>query len=159
MSLGVNKAIILGNCGAAPELRYTNSGVAVCNFNLATSDRWTDGEGNKQESTEWHSIVCWKRLAEVASEYIKKGTQVYVEGKITTKSWEDKDGVKRYKTEIIANNCQILSSASGNRGQSEEEKAAQDQQAPGSSQDPPAETPVDSAASPDNAGSENDLPF
>jgi len=155
MSLGVNKAIILGNCGADPELRYTNSGVAVCNFNLATSDRWKDNDGNKQESTEWHSIVCWKRLAEVVAEYVKKGTQVYIEGKITTKSWEDKDGVKRYKTEIIANNLQILGNASGNRGQSDEEKAAQDQSAPADFT--PAETPKEESTG--DTGSENDLPF
>jgi single-strand DNA-binding protein len=147
MSLGVNKAIILGNCGADPELRYTNSGVAVCNFNLATSDRWTDNDGNKQESTEWHSIVCWKRLAEIVAEYVKKGTQVYVEGKITTTSWEDKEGVKRYKVEIVANNCQILGSSS-NRGQSSEERAAQDASAPPA--DDPVETPEDD---------DNDLPF
>lgn len=148
MSLGVNKAIILGNCGADPELRYTNSGVAVCNINLATSDRWTDGEGNKQESTEWHSIVFWKKLAEIVAEYVKKGTQVYIEGKITTKSWEDKEGVKRYKTEIIANNCQILGSPGGNHGQSNEEKAAQDAGAP----------PADPVAD-DSTDDDNDLPF
>ena len=152
MSLGVNKAIILGNCGADPELRYTNSGVAVCNFNLATSDKWTDNDGNKQESTEWHSIVCWKRLAEIVSEYVKKGTQVYIEGKITTKSWEDKEGIKRYKTEIVANNCQILSGSS-NRGQSSEERAAQDESAPPS--DSPSD-PVDTSA---DTASDNDLPF
>ena len=93
---GVNKVILVGNLGSDPELRYTPSGVAVANFSIATSDRWTDKEGKPQERTEWHRIVAWRKLAEIAGEYLKKGKQVYVEGKLQTRSWEDKEGAKGY---------------------------------------------------------------
>lgn len=105
----VNKVIILGNLGRDPELKYMPSGDAVCNFSIATTDTWKDRDGNQQEKTEWHNIVAFKRLAEICGEYLKKGKQVYIEGKLQTRSWEDKDGVKKYTTEIVANQMQMLS--------------------------------------------------
>ncbi len=108
---GVNKAIVLGNLGRDPEMRYTPAGVPVATFSVATSDEWKDKEsGQKQERTEWHRIVAWRGLAEVCGKYLRKGSQVYVEGKIQTRSWEDRDGVKRYTTEIMAQTMQMLGS-------------------------------------------------
>ena len=113
---GVNKAILLGNLGKDPEIRYTPSGTAVANFNIATSESYKDKEGNKQEKTEWHKIVTFGKLAEICGEYLKKGKQVYLEGRIQTKQWEDKEGNKRYTTEIICNQLQML----GGKGESQE---------------------------------------
>lgn len=108
---GVNKAIIVGNLGRDPEIRYTPSGVPVASFSVATSDEWKDKDtGAKQERTEWHRIVAWRGLAEVCGKYLRKGSQVYIEGKIQTRTWEDKDGVQRYTTEIMAQNMQMLGS-------------------------------------------------
>ena len=103
----VNKAILIGRLGADPELKYTPSGAAVVNFNIATDETWTDASGVKQERTEWHRIVAWRKLAEICGEYLKKGSRVYIEGKLQTRSWEQ-DGVKRYTTEIVARNMQML---------------------------------------------------
>lgn len=116
----VNKVILVGNLGADPEVRYTPSGTKVTNFRIATSDRWTDKEGNRQERTEWHSIVTFGRLADICGEYLAKGRQVYVEGRIQTRSWEDRDGQKRYATEIVATDMKML----GSRGPSKVEGAA-----------------------------------
>ena len=104
----VNKAILIGRLGADPELRYTPSGAAVVNFNIATDESWTDASGVKQERTEWHRIVAWRKLAEICGEYLKKGSRVYIEGQLQTRSWEGQDGVKRYTTEIVARNMQML---------------------------------------------------
>ena len=106
--MSVNKCILIGNLGKDPELRFTPSGSAVCNFSLATTDRFKDREGNKQERTEWHNIVIWNQLGEIAGKYLKKGSQVYIEGKIQTRSYDDRDGNKRYITEIVADNMQML---------------------------------------------------
>ncbi|MFC1532947.1 single-stranded DNA-binding protein [Thermodesulfobacteriota bacterium] len=106
----VNKAILVGNLGADPEIRYTPSGTAVANFNLATHEQWTNKDGEKGERTEWHRIVAWARLGEICGEYLRKGSQVYVEGRIQTRAWEDRDGNKRYTTEIIAQAMQMLGS-------------------------------------------------
>ena len=113
MARGVNKAILIGNLGRDPEMRYTQSGTAVANFTLATTDSWTGKDGNKEERTEWHNIVAWARLAEICSQYLTKGRQVYIEGRIQTRKWEDKDGNTRYTTEIVAQNMQML----GSRGE------------------------------------------
>jgi len=105
---GVNKVILVGNLGNDPELRYTRGGTPVCNFSIATSDQWTDKEsGEKREKTEWHRIVAWRRLAEICGEYLNKGRQVYIEGKLQTRSWE-KEGITRYTTEIVAADVQFL---------------------------------------------------
>ena len=106
---GINKVILIGNLGSDPEVRYTPSGVAVAQFNIATSEEWKDKDsGEKKERTEWHRIVAWRRLGEICGEYLSKGQQVYVEGRIQTNAWEDKEGNKRYTTEIIANTVQFL---------------------------------------------------
>jgi single-strand DNA-binding protein len=111
---GVNKAILIGNLGGDPEVRYTPNGTAVCNFSVATNDQWVDKtSGEKKERVEWHRIVAWRRLAEICGEYLSKGRKVYVEGKLQTRSWE-KDGVTHYSTEIVASDVQFL----GRRGDS-----------------------------------------
>jgi single-strand DNA-binding protein len=105
----VNKVILVGNLGRDPEVRSTPSGQSVAEFSLATSRKWKDRDGNRQEQTEWHRVVCWGRQAEVAGQYLTKGKQIYVEGRIQTSSWDDKQsGEKRYKTEIICDNFQML---------------------------------------------------
>lgn len=105
---GVNKVVLIGHLGRDPEVRYTADGRAVANFNIATSEEWTDKDtGEKKQRTEWHRIVAWRRLGEICGEYLSKGRQVYVEGKLQTRSWE-KDGVTRYTTEIIASDVQFL---------------------------------------------------
>mgnify|MGYP001818617383 FL=1 len=106
---GINKVILIGRLGSDPEVRYTPSGVAVANFNIATSEEWKDKDsGEKKERTEWHRIVAWRRLGEICGEYLSKGKQVYIEGRLQTRDWEDKDGNKRYTTEIVANDVQFL---------------------------------------------------
>jgi single-strand DNA-binding protein len=107
----VNKVILVGNLGADPELKHTATGTAVVNFNMATTDNWTSKDGNKEEKTEWHHIVAWGRLAEICSQYLAKGKQVYIEGKLQTRSWEDRDGKKRYTTEVLAQTMQMLGPA------------------------------------------------
>lgn len=108
---GVNKVILIGRLGQDPEVRYTPSGQAVANFSMATSENWTGKDGQKQERTEWHRIVVWGRLAELCKDYLRKGRQVYIDGKLQTRSWDDKDGKKRYTTEIVANTVQFLGTA------------------------------------------------
>jgi len=107
----VNKVILLGNLGQDPNLRHTESGVAVATFSLATNESYTDREGNKQKRTEWHNIVVWRKLAEIAEQYLKKGSMIYVEGKITSRSYQAQDGSTRYITEIVANNFQMMPKA------------------------------------------------
>lgn len=104
----VNKVILIGNLGTDPDLRYTPSGTPVANFSLATHEQWTNKDGEKDKRTEWHRIVAWGRLAEICNQYLHKGSQVYIEGKIRSRSWEDRDGQKRYTTEIIALGMQML---------------------------------------------------
>jgi len=114
MARGVNKVILIGNLGKDPEIRYTQSGTAVANFTLATTDSWGGKDGQeKQERTEWHNIVAWARLAEICNQYLQKGKQVYIEGRIQTRKWEDRDGNTRYTTEIVARDMQML----GSRGE------------------------------------------
>jgi single-strand DNA-binding protein len=109
----VNKVILVGNLGRDPETRYTTSGDAVTNVRLATTDTWKDKAGEKQERTEWHNIVFYGRQAEIAGEYLKKGRQIYVEGRLQTRKWQDKEGQDRYTTEIIADRMQMLGSREG----------------------------------------------
>lgn len=104
----VNKVILIGNLGADPEVRYAPSGTAVANFSLATKEQWTTKEGEKEEKTEWHRIVAFGRLGEICGEYLHKGKQVYIEGRLQTRAWEDREGIKKYTTEIIANVMQML---------------------------------------------------
>ena len=108
---GVNKVILVGRLGADPEVRYTNTGTAVANFNMATSSSYTDKSGEKTEKTEWHRIVAFGKLGEICGEYLAKGKQVYVEGRLQTRDWEDRDGNKRKTTEIVAGVMQMLGAA------------------------------------------------
>jgi single-strand DNA-binding protein len=110
----VNKVILIGNLGRDPEVRYAPSGSAICNVTIATSRQWKDKtSGEKQEETEWHRVVFYDRLAEIAGEYLKKGRPVYVEGRLKTRKWTDKDGVEKYTTEIVADQMQLLGSREG----------------------------------------------
>ena len=114
MARGVNKVILVGNLGRDPEVRYSPNGQAVANVTIATSESWKDKtSGEKQERTEWHRVVFFGRLAEIAGEYLKKGAQIYVEGRLQTRKWQDKDGNDRYTTEIVANDMQMLGSRGG----------------------------------------------
>jgi single-strand DNA-binding protein len=142
---GVNKVILVGNLGANPELRYTQGQQAVANLRIATTERWTDKGGQRQEATEWHRVVVWGKQAEIVGQYLTKGRQVYVEGRIRTRQWQDQSGQKRYTTEIVAQNVQML----GGRGE----------RAP--DQDEAAQTvPADDAPiSGDFGGGDDDIPF
>lgn len=113
MAGGVNKAILIGNLGADPEVRFTPSGQAVANFRIATSESWNDKNGQKQERTEWHRIVVWGKLGELCGEYLKKGRQCYVEGRLQTREWTDKEGKKNYTTEVVANQVVFLGGKDG----------------------------------------------
>lgn len=117
MSRSLNKVQLIGNLGKDPELKYTPSGVAVATFSIATSESWKDQEGNQQEKTEWHNIVAWRKLAEICGEYLKKGKKVYLEGKLQTRNYE-KDGIKRYVTEIVADQLIMLDGGGGGKGNS-----------------------------------------
>jgi single-strand DNA-binding protein len=114
MSKSLNKVQLIGNLGKDPELKYTSAGVAVATFSIATSDSWKDQEGNTQERTEWHNIVAWRKLAEICGEWLKKGKRVYIEGKLQTRTYE-KDGVKKYMTEIVADQLIMLDGGGGQR--------------------------------------------
>ena len=126
MARGINKVTIIGNLGKDPEIRYSASGAAIANITVATSDNWKDKQtGEKQERTEWHRVVFFNRLAEVVGEYLTKGSQIYIEGRLQTRKWQDKDGQDRYTTEIVANEMQML----GGRGQQQPSPSAPPQQA------------------------------
>lgn len=113
----INKHIVLGRLGADPEVRYTQSNIAVATVSIATSERYKDKDGQVQEKTQWHRVTFWNKLAEIASQYLKKGSLVYVEGPAETREWEDKDGIKRYTTEIKAREMKMLSSKGEGQGQ------------------------------------------
>jgi len=129
---GVNKVILVGNLGKDPEVRYLDNGVAVANFSLATTENYKNKEGERVSQTEWHNIVLWRGLAEVAEKWLKKGSSVYVEGKIRTRKWEDKEGNTRYSTEILGDNMTMLGGK------------------------PTSESPAESVPS---SGKKDDLPF
>ena len=112
----VNKVILIGNLGKDPELRYTSSGVAVASFTLATNESWKDQDGTMQERTQWHNIVAWRKLAEICGEYLKKGGKIYVEGKLQYRSYDDKNGVKRYVTEIVLDEMLMLDRKDSTQG-------------------------------------------
>jgi single-strand DNA-binding protein len=112
----INKAIIIGNLGSDPEMRYTGTGVAVVSFSVATTERWKDKDGQMQEQTEWHKVTAWNKLAEICGEYLTKGSKVYVEGKLQTRKWQAQDGTDRYTTEIVAKDMKMLDRKSENTG-------------------------------------------
>ncbi len=147
MAGGVNKVILIGNLGADPELRTIPSGKAVCEFRIATSESWTGKDGQKQERTEWHRIIAWGKLGELCNQYLSKGRQAYIEGRIQTRSWEDKDGNKRYTTEIIANDVRFLGGGSG-RGRSD-----------GDGPPPPTDDFGSSTGGGGFGGGDDDIPF
>lgn len=122
----VNKAIILGNLGKDPEVKFLTNGDAVCNFSIATTDSWKDKEGKKQEKTEWHNVVMYRKLAEIAGEYLTKGSSVYIEGALQTRKWTNKEGQERYTTEIIANSMQMLGGKPQTKPEQQEEDYSQD---------------------------------
>ena len=116
MARGINKVILIGNLGADPETRHTPSGSAVTNIRVATSESWKDKQtGERQERTEWHQVVLWNRLGEVAGEYLRKGSKVYIEGSLRTRKWQGQDGQDRYTTEIVASDMQMLDSRGGDQ--------------------------------------------
>lgn len=112
----INKVILIGNLGADPEVRYSQSGTAVANFRIATTETWKKQDGSKEEQTEWHRIVAFARLGEICGEYLSKGSRVYIEGRLQTRKWEDKDGNARYTTEIVAREMKMLSPRGANEG-------------------------------------------
>jgi len=116
MAKSVNKVMLIGNVGRDPEVRYTQSGAPVASFSMATSESWKNQSGEWQEKTEWHNIVCWRFLAERAEKYVKKGTRLYIEGKLSTRNWDDKDGKKNYRTEIVASDMMFLDSRGEGQG-------------------------------------------
>ena len=131
---GINKVILVGNLGKDPEVRYFQDGTAVANFTIATSRQWKDkSSGEKKEQTEWHKVVAFRRLAEICGEYLHKGKQVYVEGRLQTREWEDKDGNRRWTTEIVANEMQMLGPKGGDSS-----GGGDYYKAPGTSDAPPA---------------------
>jgi len=137
---GVNKVILIGHLGKDPEVRHLDSNSVVANFPLATSESYTNREGNRVEQTEWHNVVLWKRLAEIAEKYLRKGSLVYIEGRLRTRSWDDKDGNKRYTTEIVGNNMQMLDKRGEGGDMDERQPAGQVSQSTGQSSQP-ATTP------------------
>jgi len=150
--MSINKVILVGNVGKDPEIRHLDSGVAVANFPLATSESYTAKNGDKVTSTGWHNIVLWRGLAEVAEKYVTKGRQLYIEGKIKTRSYDDKDGNKRYITEIVADVMQMLGTRSDNQNNDKSESQY------GSNRQEPDVFPETGDNDSDNQG-DDDLPF
>jgi single-strand DNA-binding protein len=142
---GVNKVILIGNLGANPEMRFTQGGQAVANLRLATTEKWTDKSGQRQEQTEWHRVVLFGKTAEIAGQYLTKGRQVYIEGRIRTRQWQDQQGQKRYTTEIVGTNMTLLGGRAGERA----------------TEDMGATVPPDDAAPADfgGGGMDDDIPF
>lgn len=143
--MGVNKVILVGNLGANPEMRYTQGGQAVANLRLATTERWTDKNGQKQEQTEWHRVVVWGKQAEICGQYLTKGRQIYVEGRIRTRQWQDQQGQKRFTTEVVAQIVQMLGSRAEGGAPARDEPMG-----------PPADEPVTSEF---GGGPDDDIPF
>ncbi|HEX7078901.1 MAG TPA: single-stranded DNA-binding protein [Candidatus Eisenbacteria bacterium] len=149
---GVNKVILVGNLGADPEVRSTPGGQRVANIRLATSRQWTSQDGQRQEKTEWHSIVIWGKQADIAEKYLTKGKQIYLEGRLETRSWQDKEGQTRYKTEVICDNFQMLGRAGERNGEGGFDAPPRGGSAPDETYQP-ANTPGG------GGGSDDDLPF
>jgi single-strand DNA-binding protein len=157
MARGINKVILIGNLGQDPELRYTGSGTAVCNMRLATNESYKDADGNMVDKTEWHTVVAWSRLAEICGEYLKKGSQVYFEGSLQTRSYDDKDGNTKFTTEIKAREMMMLSGKGDGNGfsggpSSGEEKSSRPRAGA-------AKPSGGGSNSPDSFDPDDDLPF
>lgn len=153
MAKGVNKVILIGNLGNDPDIRYTASGAAIANISLATAESWRDKDsGEQQERTEWHRIVFFGRLAEIVGEYLRKGSQIYVEGRLQTRKWQDKEGHDRYTTEIVANEMQMLGGRSGGSSNFESAPTAQK-----TSSNKPETEPATTGSTSDDF--DDDIPF
>ena len=150
MARGINKVILVGNIGKDPETRYMPNGKAVTNFSVATSESWKDANGDKQERTEWHNVVLFEKLAEIAAEYLHKGSQVYIEGSLRTRKWQDKEGKDRYTTEIVGRDMQMLG---GRGGAGSGESSGGGRAAPERSSSNAAPPPSD------DGGFDDDIPF
>jgi single-strand DNA-binding protein len=155
MARGVNKVILIGNLGSDPEVKYTPNGAPVANFSLATNESWNDKDGQRQERTEWHRLVLWRKLAEIAQQYLKKGAKIYVEGKLQTRSWDDQSGQKRYMTEVVVNDMQMLDSRGEGGGSGDRDAGYSDRPAGGQNVGPAAQPD----APPPPGGDDDDLPF
>ena len=175
MARGVNKVIIVGNCGQDPETRFMPSGGAVTNLSLATSESWKDkNTGDQQERTEWHRVVFFNRLAEIAGEYVKKGSKLYIEGSLRTRKWQGQDGQDRYTTEIVASEMQMLDSRGGQQSgdydqsqgsyqqsapQAQQQSAPQQQQSAPQQSAPQQSSPQQSAPQQQGGPFDDDIPF
>ena len=158
MSRGINKVILVGNLGAEPETRYMPSGGAVTNIRLATSDTWRDKQsGEQRERTEWHRVVFFNRLAEISAEYLHKGSQVYIEGRLQTRKWQGQDGQDRYTTEVIANEMQMLGSRGG--GANTPSNAPRTSTEEWDSASPDLSPPGNEAPSSGSSDFDDDIPF
>jgi single-strand DNA-binding protein len=156
MARGINKVILVGNLGADPETRYTANGAAVTNIRVATTESWRDKQsGENQERTEWHRVVFFSRLAEIAGEYLRKGSQVYIEGSLRTRKWQDQSGQDRYTTEIVANEMQMLGGRSDSMSAGPQSGGFRDRKPAQPSQEP-ASSP---ASATDDSFAEDDIPF
>lgn len=152
MARGVNKVILIGNLGQDPEVKYMPNGNAVSNITVATSESWKDkNTGEQVDKTEWHRVVFFRRLAEIVGEYLKKGSKVYIEGKLQTRKWQDKNGKDNWTTEIIANEMQMLDSRGGGSGDFNKGQ--------GSTQSAPQSAPAEAAPAPANNDFDDDIPF
>jgi len=163
MAAGVNKVILIGNLGKDPEVRHLESGTVVANFPIATTESYKDKSGTRQEMTEWHNIVLWRGLAEIAEKYLKKGNQVYIEGRLQSRSWEDKEGNTRYITEVVGNNLTMLgggrNTENSNSGeQQKNENSYVTKGAPGEN-DPDLSENNRQTTGYDTSTNDNDLPF
>jgi single-strand DNA-binding protein len=163
MARGINKVILVGTVGKDPEVRYFQSGDAYCTLSVATSEQWKDKAGEKQEKTEWHRVKFTRKLAEIVGEYVKKGQQIYIEGKLETQKYTDKQGIERYSTDVVANEMQMLggkSSGGGDRGGNRSEDSGWSSGGDGFSTPKPASRPAPAAASPaGNDPFDDDVPF
>ena len=160
MARGVNKVILVGNLGADPEVRYMPSGGAVANVRIATSDTWRDKQsGEQQERTEWHRVVFFGRLGEIAGEYLRKGSKVYVEGRLQTRKWQGQDGQDRFTTEIVANEMQMLDGRGGSGGGGAGNYQGGDSYQGGGQSQAPAKAPAGAGAGGDFDDFDDDIPF
>ncbi len=166
MSRGINKAILVGNLGKDPEVRYLDENTPVANFSVATSDSYKDRNGNRVDTTEWHNVVLWRGLAKVAEQYLKKGSKIYVEGKLRTRSWDDKDGNKRYTTEIVGDQLVMLDGRSDggsgggyNAGYAPQQSASGASASNGNAQQAAQPQPAGGDSGQDVGEYEDDLPF
>ena len=158
MARGINKVILIGNLGQDPETRTTPGGTTVTNIRIATTESWTDKQsGEKKEQTEWHGIVLWNKLGEIAAEYLRKGSQVYIEGKLQTRKWQDKEGKDRYSTEVVASDMQMLGGrGGGGGGAAQETRDSREGQPRGGAKAP---APAGAGGGGSGADFDDDIPF